>query len=66
MFSVGDRVTTPAGMGVIASTRALGLHGEEGVFVIIDGWRGGGQVFMIGEVEKLPEPVKADKKRGAK
>ena len=27
MFSVGDRVTTPAGTGVIASTRALGLHG---------------------------------------
>ncbi len=66
MLTVGDRVTTPAGTGVIASTRALGLRGEAGVFVMIDGWRGGGRVFLWGEVEKLPEPVKVNEKRGVK
>lgn len=53
MLSTGARVTTPAGEGVIASMRALGLHGEPGVFVQLDGWNGGGKVFLLAEVTEI-------------
>ena len=63
MLTVGVRVTTPTGTGVITSMRAFGLHGEPGIVVQLDGWNGGCRVFQTSEVEELSEPIKEAKKR---
>ena len=53
MLTVGVRVTTPDGTGIITSMRAFGLHGEPGIVVQLDGWNGGCKVFLLAEVVEI-------------